>query len=118
MSELSEIVNILEPTDELLLLQKHYNKLSRLCDILDEAEEIIGDFDSVDLECANNEIKDFARKNKALSHDALGELLVKLSQSVFNEHTLTGMKSRELFAFQKLGRAISIYKSIDSKDPM
>lgn len=112
MSELSQIVNVLEPTDELLLLQKHYSKLSRLLDILEEAEEIVSDFDQVDLECANNEIKDFARKRKILFHDSLGELLAKLSHSVCSEHTLTAMKSRELYAFQKLGRAISIYKSI------
>lgn len=113
MSELSKIVNLLEPTDELLLLQKHYTKLSRLLDILEEAEEIVGEFDQIDLECANNEIKDFARKRKILSHDKLGELLANLSHSICSEHTLTAMKSRELYAFQKLGRAIHIYKNIE-----
>ncbi len=112
MSTLSALCNKLEPTDELIMLQRHYSRLCDIDDKIEELRELIGNLDAPDLQCLNGEIKMIMKGRKRLDTDKAIQDLTLLSTAVSNEYMLTGMKSREIFTFQKLGKAISLYKSI------
>lgn len=109
---LDTLLNKLEPTDELILLNKHYQRLEAIDEKLEELVALMYNLDEPNLECMNGEIKMYAKKRKRLDVEDTIKRLELIQSAVSHEHTLTGMKSREIFTFQKLGKAISIYKSI------
>jgi len=96
----------------LIKLNKHYQKLERLYDLLTEAEEIVFDLDTLDLDLMDQSLKSWRSKYPTINIDNAAKALKTLLSQVSTEQSLTGMKSREIFAFQKLGKAISIYKSL------
>lgn len=112
MTTLSTLCNKLEPTDELILLNKHYQNLDIIYDKIEELRDLIADLHELNLECANGEIKMLAKKQKFLDREAAVRALDIMQQSVMFEHSHTRHKSREIFTFQKLGKAISLYKSV------
>lgn len=109
---LDALLNELEPTDELILLNKHYQRLDTIYDKLSELEELVNNLDSPNITCANNEIKTIAKKGKPLDRDKAAQMIAQLLHQVSFEATHTAYKSREIFTFQKLGKAVSVYKSI------
>lgn len=113
MEELRKIVNTVEFTDELIHLNKEFQKVDEICDILTTLIEKIEDIDhGIELTYMNAEIKTFLKKNPILNLYDAQEILVKMEEKAFNLHRMISLKANEILTFQKLGNAISIYKQI------
>lgn len=113
MSELKKLVNTVEFTDELIHLNKEYQKVSEVCDLLETLIEKIDNLDSgIELTCMNAEIKTLLIKHPVLDTQKAYEDLQKMEQKAFNLHRMISLKANEIMTFQKLGNAIALYKSI------
>lgn len=115
MSTLNTLCNTLKPTDELIALNKHYQKLNVIYDKIEELQDLIYDLDELDLKCANGEIQMLAKKGTCADRGYTGEMLGKLQAQILYELSHTGYKAREIFSFQKLAKAIRLYKAIKDK---
>ena len=110
--ELTASVNTIEYTDEMKQLQKDYEKLNRLSELFKEADELLLDLFDLKPVCHNQEIVDYLKKKKRLDSQKARVVIEELQERITNEITATSAKCSELFNFQKLGNALSIYKAL------
>lgn len=114
--ELTALVNTIEYTDEMIQLQKDYEKLNRISDLLEEADDLLTDLFDMKPVCSNQEVVDLFKKRKRLDRIKANEILEKLKTQVDNESWAISLKVNELFGFQKLGNALSIYKILKDEN--
>lgn len=74
-TELTQLVNTIEYTSEMRELQKDYENLIKLSELLDNAQELLTDLFDTKPVCMNGEIKQiFAKRKRLDSTTALKEI--------------------------------------------
>lgn len=114
METLSNTLLTLEPTDELILINKQYNKLDKIYDLASELSDLIESLEDINTECSDNLVKSFAKGQKHIDKPKMLKSLAELMKSSSFDLSMCINKSRELFFFQKMSRAIFAYKALKS----
>ena len=114
MEELLKKVKQVEITDELISLNKEYKKVGDLIDLyqnlIDEIETKDKAFDNSTI--LNGEFHYLNKKKKSLEYVKEQKHLNESLYKLYNESNAIWNKINEVMTFQKLGKAISLYKAI------
>lgn len=114
---LSSLVNTIDFNEELIALNKQYQKLSDIYDTYENLIEMLDNLDSgLEITCKNAEVQMYAKKVKILNKDLAIKELTKQMNSIYGEYNLTASKAREIYTFQKLGNVFQIRKIIKENE--
>lgn len=110
---LKNIVNTIDFDSTDIALQRQYQRLNILHDKMEECKDLFDNLETqLDLNCLNGEIRMIMKKRKTIDYDKMYALFEDMIDRISNEAALTAFKSQELYTFQKLGNALTIYKQL------
>lgn len=113
MTNLKELTNV-EITDELIGLNKEYKKVGDLIDmyenLIEEIEKKDKAFDNSTI--ANGEFHYLNKNKKSLDYVKETKHLNESLYKLYNESNAIWNKINEVMTFQRLGKAIMLYKAI------